>query len=74
MPIYYFKLIDMLNRRGIKKGDFMKMANISSATMAKLSANKTVQTDIIDRICTVLECQPGDIMEHSVDDKQVTVE
>jgi len=42
--------------------------------MAKLSANKTVQTDIIDRICTVLECQPGEIMEHSVDGKQVTVE
>jgi len=64
MAICFFKLMDILNRRDMKKGDLMKQANISNATMAKLSANKVVQTDIIDRICASLNCQPGDIMEY----------
>ena len=63
MSIYYYKLFDLLARRNMKKGDLAKMANISKGTMAKLSKNEVVQVDIIDRICTALECQPGDIME-----------
>ncbi|MDP4120342.1 MAG: helix-turn-helix transcriptional regulator [Bacillota bacterium] len=63
MSIFYYKLFDLLNRKNLKKGDLMKMANISNATMAKLAKNKIVQTDIIDRICVTLNCQPGDIME-----------
>ena len=63
MGIYYYKLFDLLNRRSLKKGDLIKMANVSNATVAKLASNKVVQTDIIDRVCTALKCQPGDIME-----------
>jgi putative transcriptional regulator len=63
MGIYYYKLFDLLNRRGMKKGDLIELAGISNATMAKLSKHKVVQTDIIDRICSALNCQPADIME-----------
>lgn len=70
MGIYYYKLFDILNRKGLKKGDLMKIANISSATVAKLANNKIVQTDIIDRICDSLECQPGDIMEFIPDKEE----
>ncbi|WP_330672816.1 helix-turn-helix transcriptional regulator [Blautia intestinalis] len=59
--IYYFKLFDMLNRRGMKKTDLLKI--ISSPTLAKLSKGEVVKTDIIDRICLFMNCQPGDIME-----------
>ena len=59
--IYYFKLFDMLNRRGMKKTDLLEI--ISSPTLAKLSKGEIVKTDIIDRICLFLGCQPGDIME-----------
>lgn len=69
--IYYFKLFDMLNRRGMKKTDLLKI--ISSPTLAKLSKGEVVKTDIIDRICLFMNCQPGDIMEciqdHSETDK-----
>lgn len=64
MGIYYYKLFDLLNRRGLKKGDLMKMANISSPTMAKLSKNEIIQTDIINRICQALNVQPNEIMEY----------
>jgi len=63
MPITYYKLFDLLNRRGIKKGEFASKADISKATMAKLRNNKVVQTDIIQKVCLALKCQPGDIME-----------
>ena len=64
MSIYYYKLFDLLNRRGLKKGDLIKMAKISNTTVAKLASNKTVQTNIIEKVCVALDCQPGDILEY----------
>lgn len=63
MPIRYYKLFDMLNRRGMKKTDLLTIAHISSPTLAKLAKGDTVTTEVIERICNALNCQPGDIME-----------
>lgn len=68
MGMYYHKLFDLLRRRGIKKVEFAKIAGISTTTMAKLANNQIVQTDIIEKICNALECQPGDIMEFIKED------
>ena len=59
--IKYYKLFDLLNRKGMKKTDLLKI--ISSPTLAKLSKGDTIKTDIIDKICQFLQCQPGDIMQ-----------
>ena len=59
--IRYYKLFDLLNRRGMKKTDLLQI--ISAPTLAKISKGKNIQTDVIDKICIALECQPGDIME-----------
>lgn len=59
--IRYYKLFDLLNRRGMKKTDLLQ--NISAPTLAKISKGKNIQTDVIDKICIALGCQPGDIME-----------
>jgi len=67
MGIAYYKLFDMLRRRGIKKGALGERASISKGTMAKLTNNRTVQTDTLERICKTLDCQPGDIMEYIPD-------
>lgn len=67
--IRYFKLFDILNRKSINKGQFAEMTGLSSATIAKLSAGKPVNTSIINRICFALNCQPGDIMEYISDNK-----
>ena len=45
----------------MKKTDLLEI--ISGPTLAKLSNGKTVTTDIICKICSFLELQPGDIME-----------
>lgn len=62
--IAYYKLFDLINRRGIGKLELMEMANISRGTLAKLSKNEPVSISTIDSICTALDCQPGEILEH----------
>ena len=69
MAIKYFKLLDMLNKKGLSKGEFKNMTDISSATLAKLSSHRPVNLAVIDSICRELKCQPGDIMEY-VDEPQ----
>lgn len=70
MPIRYYKLFDLLQRRGLKKTDLIKMAGISSPTLAKLSKGDTVTTEVLEKICNALECQPADIMEIVIDLKK----
>lgn len=68
--IKYYKLFDLLQRRGLKKTDLLKMANISSPTLAKLSKGESITTEIIVKICAALNVQPGDIMEYIPPDNQ----
>jgi len=60
--IRYFRLFDLLARRGMKKTDLY--AVISPPSMSKLSKGESVTTDTIAKICKFLNCQPGDIMEY----------
>jgi len=64
MAIKYYKLLDLMNKRGIAKGELQETAGFSSATMAKISSNKAVSLKIISDICRALACQPGDILEY----------
>lgn len=59
--IRYYRLFDLLNRRGMKKSDLR--AILSPKTIAKLSKGENVETNVIDKICIYLHCQPSDIME-----------
>lgn len=63
MSIRYYKLFDLLQRRGLKKTDLLDLAGISSPTLAKLSKGGSVTTEVVERICDALGCQPADIME-----------
>lgn len=65
--IIYDKLINILSERKIKKGDFADAIGIQTATMNALSKNRNVNISTIDKICSYLNCQPGDILEY-VDD------
>ncbi|MDL2220612.1 helix-turn-helix transcriptional regulator [Eubacteriales bacterium OttesenSCG-928-N14] len=71
MGIYFYKLFDLLNRRGMKKGALRDVAGFSNATMAKISGNRNVEVAVIGKICRTLKCQPGDIMEY-IEDEDTT--
>lgn len=63
MAMKYYKLFDLLTRRGMTKTDLRKAAGFSTVTLAKLSKGESVTTDVIEKICITLGVQPGDIME-----------
>lgn len=66
MPMKYYKLFDLLQRRGLKKKDLLDV--ISEPTLAKLSKGESVSTSILSAICHKLNCDVGDIMEYEHDD------
>ena len=63
MVISYNKLWKILIDKKMNKQTLRKAANISSATMAKLSKGENVTTDVLVRICEVLNCDITEIME-----------
>lgn len=66
MPISYEKLFDMMDSRGIKKYDLRKNG-MHAAVVDKLVKDGTIDTTTIEKLCRLLECQPGDIMEYVKD-------
>ncbi|MBE6789381.1 MAG: helix-turn-helix domain-containing protein [Oscillospiraceae bacterium] len=69
MAIKYYKLFDIMQRRDLSKTQISESVGISSATMAKLSAHKPVNMEIINRLCEYLEVQPGEILEFVSDEE-----
>lgn len=63
MGVSYNKLFKLLIDKQMKKTELIKLADISSSTLAKLSKNENVSMDVILRLCQVLKCDIGDIVE-----------
>jgi DNA-binding Xre family transcriptional regulator len=61
--VSYKKLWKLLIDKDLKKRDLCQMAGISSASVAKLTKGENVQTDVLVKICTALNCGIEDIME-----------
>lgn len=68
MNISYNKLWKLLIDNHMKKKDIKEKAELSTATLAKLGKNESVSLDVLVRICKVLNCEIGDVVE-IVDDK-----
>ena len=45
------------------KKDLQKEAGISWATLTKMSRSETVSTEVLMKVCKVLHCDVGDIVE-----------
>ena len=63
MRISYNKLWKMLIDKGMKKSDLKENAGISSASIAKLGKGDNITTDVLLRICEVMDCRIEDILE-----------
>ena len=63
MQISYKKLWKLLIDKDMLKKDLAAKAEISSTSIAKLSKNENVNTEILRKICTALDCDISDIME-----------
>lgn len=66
----YKKLWKLLIDKDMTKTDLRIAAGISSSSLAKLSKDENVTTDVLAKICNALNCDVSDIME-TVRDKDV---
>lgn len=65
--ISYKPLWVTLVDRDLKKKDLIEMADISSATVAKMGKNEYVALEVIDKICVALNCEISDVVAHVKD-------
>ena len=64
MSASYKKLFKLLIDREMKSKELALKANVSVATLAKMKKDgASVNSDILVRICTALDCKLDDIME-----------
>lgn len=63
MKTSYKKLWKLLIDKNLKKTDLKRLAHISSSSLAKLGKDENVSMSILQRICSALHCDIGDIME-----------
>ena len=47
----------------MKKKDLRALTGLSSATIARMTKNENVNTEVLLKICAVLRCDIGDIIE-----------
>lgn len=63
MSVSHKKLRKLRIDHNMNKSDLAKAAKMSPNTIAKLEKNETVSLDILVRICEVLDCDIGDVVE-----------
>lgn len=63
MAVNYNKLWKLLIDKNMNKSELREAVKTSPNTIAKLGKNEPVSLDVLIRICKVLECDIGDIME-----------
>lgn len=70
MKISYKKLWKLLIDKNMKKKDLCEKAGISNASITKMGKNGHMSTEILEKICTALNCDIADIMEISPEPKE----
>ena len=63
MAANYNKLWKLLIDKGMTKTDLRMKTGMSTSTLAKMSNNENVSMDVILRICEILECNVGGVMD-----------
>ena len=70
MKMSYNKLWKLLIKKKKKKSDLRKKAGISSSSLAKLTKDENVTTEVLTKICRELKCDVADIMEFIPDEEE----
>lgn len=71
MSISYKKLWKMLVDRNMNKTELRTQAKISTNAIAKMGKNEPVSMDTMGKICKVLHCNIGDVMDFVADEDMI---
>ena len=64
MAFSYKPLWKLLIDREMTKKQLMQATGISKSTMDKMAQGKNVSLDVLDRICSCLNCNIENVVEH----------
>ena len=70
MDVSYNKLFKLLIDKNMKRADLRLATGISPNTMTKLSNSEYVSMEVLVKICRVLKCNIGDIIDICPDDNK----
>lgn len=68
MPFSYNKLWKLLIDKNMTKSDLRKAIGMSSSTLAKMGKGENISLEVVDKICTLLNCKVEDVLEHVNED------
>lgn len=63
MAVSYKKLWKLLIDKDMMKKDLQAVSGCSWSVITKLSKGENVSLDVLSKICIVLDCEIGDIVE-----------
>lgn len=66
--ILFDKLWQTMQERGITQYDLYTKYNMNRAQLHRLRHNQNIESNAIDRLCNILDCNVEDIMTHIKDD------
>ena len=66
--ILFDKLWQTMQERGITQYDLYTKYNMNRAQLHRLRHNQNIETNTLDRLCNILDCNIEDIMTHIKDD------
>lgn len=69
MPIKYDKLLALLKVKGYTSYRIRKENIIGQATYRKIKEGGDIDTRTIAKLCQLLNCQPGDILEYAEEEQ-----
>ena len=67
MAISYNKLWKLLIDKGMNKTQLCRASGVSTSTISKLGKNETINMESMMKICRVLGCNIGDIVDMTDD-------
>ena len=66
---YKIDVLQALKSNGINTTKMRREKLLAEGTIQKLRENKPVSWENIERLCELLKCQPGDLLEYVPDEE-----
>lgn len=65
----------MLARRKMRSKELARAIGITEANLSKLKSGnvKGIKFETLDKICAVLNCSPGDLLEFTIDPQEASL-
>ena len=68
--IVFCDILEKLSENGWSSYRLRKEKVISNGTIDRIRAGKSISTETIDKICSLCDCQPGEIMKYVKDGEE----